>query len=226
MQELQEKQRASSWLRRYEKERPKWGMKVKTTYKTMQDISEGLYREKGSKFIAYAAPCSSEAQAKELLESWRKEHHQARHLCYAYRFGPEGIIFRANDDGEPGNSAGTPILGQLQSFDLTNVLVGVVRYFGGTKLGVGGLVQAYKTAARDAIENGVMIEKEVQKQLKLIFHMAQMPFVMHALKQLHVEIISRDFSDACEIHIALPIATSENLLSELSTLPSVEIVPI
>jgi uncharacterized YigZ family protein len=201
-------------------------MKVKTTYKTIQELSEGLYREKGSKFIAYAAPCSSESQAKELLESWRKAHHQARHVCYAYRFGPEGLIFRANDDGEPSNSAGIPILGQLQSFDITNVLVGVVRYFGGTKLGVGGLVQAYKTAARDAIENGFIIEKEIQKMILLSFPMAQMPFVMHALKQLNVEIVSRDFSDRCEIQLALPIALSENLLSELSTLPSVEIVPI
>ncbi len=208
------------------RDRQQWGMSVKTTYKTVQGISEGLYREKGSKFIAYAAPCSSESQAKELLELWRKEHHQARHVCYAYRFGPEGLIFRANDDGEPGNSAGIPILGQLQSFDITEVLVGVVRYFGGTKLGVGGLVQAYKTAARDAIENGVIVEKEVQKQLKLIFPMAQMPFVMHALKQLNLEIISREFSDVCEIHLALPIATFETLLSELSVLPSLEIIPI
>ena len=200
-------------------------MKVKTTYKTIQELSEGLYREKGSKFIAYAAPCTSEAQAKELLESWRKAHHQARHVCYAYRFGPEGLIFRANDDGEPGNSAGIPILGQLQSFDITDVLVGVVRYFGGTKLGVGGLVQAYKTAARDALENGVIIEKEVQKQIRLSFPMAQMPFVMHALKQLNLEIISRDFSDVCDIQLALPIASAENLLSELASLPSVQIVP-
>ena len=201
-------------------------MKVKTTYKTIQELSEGLYREKGSKFIAYAAPCSSETQAKELLETWRKSHHQARHVCYAYRLGPKGLIFRANDDGEPSNSAGIPILGQLQSFDITNVLVGVVRYFGGTKLGVGGLVQAYKSAARDAIENGVIIEKEVQKQIRLTFPMTQMPFVMHALKQLNVEIISRDFSEACEIQLALPIASSENLLSELASLPSVQIVPI
>lgn len=201
-------------------------MKVKTTYKTIQELSEGLYREKGSKFIAYAAPCTSEAQAKELLESWRKAHHQSRHVCYAYRFGPEGLIFRTNDDGEPSNSAGIPILGQLQSFDITDVLVGVVRYFGGTKLGVGGLVQAYKTAARDAIENGVIIEKEVQKQIRLSFPMAQMPFVMHALKQLNLEIMSRDFSDVCEIQLALPIASAENLLSELASLPSVQIVPI
>ena len=196
-------------------------MSVKTTYKTVQGISEGLYREKGSKFIAYAAPCSSESQAKDFLESWRKEHHQARHLCYAYRFGAEGLVFRANDDGEPGNSAGTPILGQLQSFDLTNVLVGVVRYFGGTKLGVGGLVQAYKSAARDAIENGEIIEKQVQLMVNVSFSHAQMPFVLHAIKQLNLDVVSRDLSELCTLQIALPIAESARIIEEISSLPSV-----
>jgi uncharacterized YigZ family protein len=196
-------------------------MSVKTTYKTVESISEGLYREKGSKFIAYAAPCRNETEAKELLESWRKAHHQARHLCYAYRFGAEGLVFRANDDGEPGNSAGTPILGQLQSFDLTNVLVGVVRYFGGTKLGVGGLVQAYKTAARDAIENGEIIEKQVQVMVNLTFSDAQMPFVLHVIKRLNLDVVSRDLSEKCTVQIALPIAESAHIVEEISSLPSV-----
>jgi uncharacterized YigZ family protein len=196
-------------------------MSVKTTYKTVQGISEGLYREKGSKFIAYAAPCRNEAEAKALLESWRKAHHQARHLCYAYRFGAEGLVFRANDDGEPGNSAGTPILGQLQSFELTNVLVGVVRYFGGTKLGVGGLVQAYKSAARDAIENGEIIEKQVQVMVNVSFSYAQMPFVLHAIKQLNLDVVSRDLSEKCAVQIALPIAESAHIVEEITSLPSV-----
>lgn len=198
-------------------------MSEKTTYKTLQDISEGMYREKGSKFIAYAAPCSNELQAKELLESWRKAHHQARHVCYAYRFGVDGQVFRANDDGEPGNSAGIPILGQLQSFELTNVLIGVVRYFGGTKLGVGGLVQAYKTAAREAITNGLIIEKQVQVLVDVHFPYAQMPFILHAIKQMNLEVISRDLSETCSVHIAFPIAEAHRMIAELAKIPSVEV---
>ena len=127
-------------------------MSLKSTYFTVKRRSEGTYKEKGSKFIGIAVPCWNEDEAKNYLSEWRKEHHQARHLCYAYRFGLSGDIYRANDDGEPNNSAGAPILGQIQSFELSNVLIGVVRYYGGTKLGVGGLINAYRTAAKEAIE--------------------------------------------------------------------------
>ncbi|MFN6013681.1 MAG: IMPACT family protein, partial [Flavobacteriales bacterium] len=113
---------------------------LRTTYRTLDELSMGIYKEKGSKFIGLAIACYTEAEAKVYLEKWRKEHYQSRHLCYAYRFGVDKQLYRANDDGEPNNSAGAPILGQIQSFDLSNVLIGVVRYYGGTKLGVGGLI--------------------------------------------------------------------------------------
>src|SRR5690606_39655528 len=129
------------------------------TYLTIADHAEGLYYEKGSKFIALAYPVSDEEEIKSLLENIRKKYYDARHHCYAYRLGREGLVFRANDAGEPNHSAGDPILGQLRSYNITDVLIVVVRYFGGTKLGVGGLINAYKTAAADAIENSTIITK-------------------------------------------------------------------
>ena len=136
-------------------------MEQKSTYRTLTDLSEGIYKEKGSKFIAFAVPCYNEKEAKEYLDSWRKEHYQSRHVCYAYRFGVDQKVFRANDDGEPNNSAGMPIYGQIQSFEVTNVLVVVVRYFGGVKLGVGGLISAYKIAAQMALENSEIVERRL-----------------------------------------------------------------
>src|SRR3989338_10257684 len=124
-------------------------MEENSTYLTLETLSEGVYKEKGSKFIGLAQACYSEEEAKDLLAQWKNEHHQARHLCYAYRFGVHKDVWRANDDGEPSNSAGPPILGQIDAFDLSNVLIGVVRYFGGTKLGVGGLIAAYRAAAKE-----------------------------------------------------------------------------
>ena len=136
-------------------------MNLSYTYKTLENLSEGLYKEKGSKFIGYATPCYNELEAKEFLNSWKKDNNQARHLCYAYRFGLTNFTTRTNDDGEPSNSAGMPIYGQLQSFNVTNILVVVVRYFGGTKLGVGGLIKAYKNGAKLALENSIIIHKTI-----------------------------------------------------------------
>ena len=175
------------------------------TYKTLETLSEGLYKEKGSKFIAYAVPCFSEDEAKIHLENWRKEHHQARHLCYAYRFGLDKSVYRANDDGEPSNSAGQPILGQIQSFDLTNILIGVVRYFGGTKLGVGGLVTAYKTAAKDAIENGKIVERKVFQHYRLTFSYNDMPEIMAFCKQKNWQTSNQQFDLKCNLDVAIPL---------------------
>lgn len=196
---------------------------TKSTYRTLASLSEGLYKEKGSKFIGYAVPCYSEDEAKEYLESWRKQHHQARHLCYAYRFGVNQDMYRANDDGEPNNSAGAPILGQIQSFDLSNVLIGVIRYYGGTKLGVGGLINAYRTAAKEAIELGEIIEKEVFEWVNLHFNYTDMPSTMSFIKQHTLSIEKQNFELECELQIALPLSKKEILKQELLDLPSMEI---
>lgn len=196
---------------------------TKSTYRTLASQSEGVYKEKGSKFIGYAVACYSEDEAKEYLESWRKQHHQARHLCYAYRFGVNQDVYRANDDGEPNNSAGAPILGQIQSFDFSNILIGVIRYYGGTKLGVGGLIHAYRTAAKDAIEFGEIIEKEVFEWVKLNFSYTDMPSTMSFIKQHLLAIEKQNFELDCELLIALPLHKKEVLKQELSELSSMDI---
>lgn len=191
-------------------------MEITDTYLTLESLSEGLYKEKGSKFIGYAVPCFSEQEAREFLQEWRKSHHQSRHVCYAYRFGLKKDVFRANDDGEPSNSAGAPILGQIQSFDLTNVLIGVVRYFGGTKLGVGGLIQAYRTAAREAVLNGNIIEKQVFENIQISFSYAEMPEVMSFIKQNQLSITKQDFGETCRLEAALPLDKSDFLQQALT----------
>lgn len=193
------------------------------TYKTLTNLSEGLYKEKGSKFIGYATTCYNEYEAKEFLNTWKKENHQARHLCYAYRFGVNNFTTRANDDGEPSNSAGTPILGQIQSFELTNVLIGVVRYFGGTKLGVGGLITAYKSAAKEAIENGIIIEKELQTTVEILFPYEKLPNIMSLLKNIEVQIKTQDFNLDCRLEIQFPKSKELILFNNLKNIPLVKI---
>ena len=199
-------------------------MAVISTYRTVQKRGEGLYKEKGSKFIGIAMRCYNEAEAKEFLESWKKEHHQARHLCYAYRFGLEGEIYRANDDGEPSNSAGAPILGQLQSFEITNVLVGVVRYYGGTKLGVGGLINAYRTAAKEAIESTEIITLEVFNHIVIKFDYPEMVSVMNALKKWNLEMDKHTFEESCEVEFSLPLSSVEEIVSEFESIENVELI--
>ena len=184
--------------------------------------SEGQYKEKGSKFIGYAVACYSEEEAKEYLQSWRKAHHQARHVCYAFRFGADKKVFRSNDDGEPSNSAGAPILGQIQSYDLSNVLIGVVRYFGGTKLGVGGLIHAYRTAAKEAIEEGQIIEKELMEVFLLSFDYSAMPEIMSLVKQFGLDAEEADFQLECKMTVRIPLEQSARFLKELSSIKNSE----
>jgi uncharacterized YigZ family protein len=198
-------------------------LSVQSTYLTLSGQSEGLYKEKGSKFIAYAVPCYSELEAKEYLENWRKEHHQARHVCYAYRFGVDKKVFRANDDGEPNNSAGIPILGQIQSYDLTNVLVGVVRYFGGTKLGVGVLIHAYKSAAKEAIDNGNIILKELQEKIELSFAYESVPKIMGLVKKFDIQVISTDFNTDCLLILESSVPSIQLLKRELADSEEIKI---
>lgn len=193
-------------------------MKDSATYYTLKGRSEGLYKEKGSKFIGIAVPCLNEDEAKEHLEKWRKEHHQARHLCYAYRFGRDHSLYRANDDGEPNNSAGVPILGQIKAFDLTNVLIGVVRYYGGTKLGVGGLVNAYKTAAKEAIEHGKILKKEVFQWYELQFGYDDMAAVMQFINVKGLEMVDPDFQIDCKLKFSVPLSDEGRILEDLKLL--------
>ncbi len=191
-------------------------MAIVTTYNTLESLSEGLFKEKGSKFIAYAVACYSEEEAKNILEGWRKKHPQSRHLCYAYRLGAEGNVFRMNDDGEPTNSAGAPILGQLQSYQLTNALIGVVRYFGGVKLGVGGLVSAYRSAAKEAIENGSIITQEIVEWLELSFRYEQMPQIMNFIKKQALVITAQQFEEDCSLSLRVPLALVDFITNELT----------
>ena len=178
-------------------------MEFKDTYKTIAYPSEEiLFKEKNSKFFGYAFPIDSEDQVKPLIEPLRKRHFNAVHFCYAYQIGIEKITFRANDDGEPSNSAGMPIYGQIQSQELTNVLIVIVRFFGGTKLGVGGLITAYKTAAQMALDATSIIEKTIDIHYLISFDYKNMNKVMRVIKEKNLEIITQKMEMSCEIEIA------------------------
>ncbi len=193
------------------------------SYLSLESLSEGLYKEKGSKFIGYAVPCRTEEEAKQHLNDWKKMHHQARHLCYAYRFSVGNYNTRTNDDGEPNNSAGAPILGQIQSFELTNVLIGVIRYFGGTKLGVGGLIHAYRSAAKEAIEDGNIIQKELEEILKITFNYPQLPAIMSLIKTTNAKVLVQDFQLNCNLEICIPLQESEKLKVLLQDIENSEV---
>jgi len=166
-------------------------------------MSEGLYKEKGSKFIAFAHPVNTVDEAKAYLEKYRKDYYDARHVCYAYSIGPEGEEYRANDDGEPSGTAGRPILGQIQSFGLTNILVVVIRYFGGTLLGTGGLVVAYKAATAAALTAAVIMEKTVNQDFKFRFEFPFMNDVMRIVKNLDAQIVEQGYEMDCIMHLRI-----------------------
>ena len=193
-------------------------------YKTIDFPSEEvLLKEKNSKFFGYAIPVTSEEEVKENLERLRKEHFSARHWCYAYQIGTEKIQYRANDDGEPNNSAGMPIYGQIQSFEVTNILVVVVRYFGGVKLGVGGLISAYKTAAQMALENATIIEKTIDKHFIISFGYAHMNKVMRIIKEKNLQIVSQKMEMDCEIEISIRKKNVQNLLDTFESLYEIKL---
>ena len=188
------------------------------TYKTLANSSEGFYKEKGSKFLAFAVPVTSEAEVKALIAEKRKEHNQAVHVCAAFRLGADHKLYRSSDDGEPSNSAGPPILGQIQAFELTNVLIAVVRYYGGTNLGVGGLISAYRTAAKEALEAALIIEKEEELDLLISFAYEKMHLVMDLLKREKVQIISQVLSEKCELSFRISKSEKDKMLSLLAPL--------
>lgn len=179
-------------------------MQEKDTYKTIEIPSEeALYKEKNSKFFGYCFPVQSEEEVKSILEKIKKQHFAARHWCYAFQIGTEQIHYRANDDGEPSGTAGLPIYGQIQSFDVTNILVVVVRYFGGIKLGVGGLVTAYKETAKMALENASIIEKTIDVHYLVRFGYKDMNRVMRIIKEKNLSIIGQKLELDCQIEIAV-----------------------
>jgi uncharacterized YigZ family protein len=179
------------------------------TYLTISGTAEAIFRDKGSKFIALAYPVQTEQQVKDILFGLKKEYHTANHHCYAYRLGADKLNFRSNDDGEPSNTAGKPILGQIQSNDLTDLLIVVVRYFGGTLLGVSGLIHAYKTSAAEVINVSSIIEKQVLFSYTIYFSFEQMNDVMKILKQSDCKISTQEFDTNCKIGFSIRKANSE-----------------
>jgi uncharacterized YigZ family protein len=179
-------------------------LEIKDTYKTIAFPSEEiLFKEKNSKFYGYAFPITAEEEVKKVIEPLRKKHFNAVHFCYAFQIGTDKIQYRANDDGEPSNTAGMPIYGQIQSYDLTNVLIVVVRFFGGVKLGVGGLITAYKTTAQMAIEAATIIDKTIDVHYSITFDYKNINKVMRIIKEKNLAIISQKMQDNCTIIIAI-----------------------
>jgi uncharacterized YigZ family protein len=187
-------------------------LELKDTYKTIANPSEEvLFKEKSSKFFGYAFPVCSQDEIKTNLEHLKKQHFGAVHFCYAYQIGTEKVEFRANDDGEPSNSAGMPIYGQIQSFELTNILIVVVRYFGGTKLGVGGLISAYKTTAQMALEAAEIIDKTIDVNFNISFDYKNINKVMRIIKEKKLIVISQKMELNCEIEITTRKKNAEEI---------------
>jgi uncharacterized YigZ family protein len=173
------------------------------TYKTIKATAQGIYREKGSKFLAFAQPVSSEDQAKAMLETYRRQFHDAHHHCFAWAIGPTRELQRMNDDGEPYGTAGKPIFGQILSFGLTNLSVVVVRYFGGTKLGAGGLVSAYKAAAREALGSAAIITKTINEVFEVVFGYPETNEVMRVISDNDMKILESHYTDVCRLILAI-----------------------
>jgi len=193
-------------------------------YKTITTPSkETLFKDRNSKFYGYAFPVTEEASVKDFLEFLRKKHHTARHFCYAWQLGTESVRFRANDDGEPSNSAGMPIYGQIQSFDVTNILVVSVRYFGGTKLGVGGLISAYRASARLTLESSAIEEKTIDDSFQLNFQYDLMSKVLRILKENSTTIKRQKLELDCEMIIAVRKSHTQKVVKIFETLYKVEI---
>ncbi len=192
-------------------------------YKTIKSPSEGLFKDKGSKFLAFAYPFTDENQVKSIIEPLRKEHFKAVHFCYAYRIGMDKTNFRVNDDGEPSGSAGRPILNVLLSKEITNILVVVVRYWGGTLLGVPGLINAYKSATEEALESAEIIEKTVNEIYQITYGYVQMNDIMKVVKDFDLKIINQKFDNQCVIEIELRTSLSPQVLGKLDKIEEIEV---
>jgi uncharacterized YigZ family protein len=186
------------------------------TYKTIKSASQGIYKEKGSRFFSFAVPVSDQEEIKPLLDKIKKEHHEARHHCFAYMIGHERNIWRVNDDGEPSGTAGRPILGQINSFDLTNIIIIVSRYFGGTLLGVSGLINAYRSAATSALLNADITERTLQEYYEITYPYISMNDVMRILKELNLGQSEQSFDLECRILLNFRVSVKEKVLNRLS----------
>lgn len=194
------------------------------TYKTITSPSEGIYRDKGSKFIAYAYPLRGEDQVKERVAALKSEHPKARHHCWAYRLTPDRSVFRINDDGEPSGTAGRPILNTLLSYDLTNILVVVVRYFGGTLLGVPGLIHAYKTATVEALNAAEVVELTTNDVYRVSFGYEQMNDVMRIVKEENVGVLNQAFDNRCALELEIRRLRVNAVLERLQKVTGVNMV--
>ncbi len=187
-------------------------------YKTISATSEGYYTEKRSKFLAFAHHVETVDQVKDIIAGYRKKYYDARHVCYAYMLGPERQDFRANDDGEPSSTAGKPILGQINSNELTDILIVVVRYYGGVNLGTSGLIVAYREAAADAIAHATVETRQVEELVKYSFSYPQMNDVMRIVKDMNPRIISQTYDNTCEIVLSIRKSEAEELRQRLAKL--------
>lgn len=192
-------------------------------YKTIEKAATGYFKDKGSKFYSYAYPVKNEDEVKEYVQYLKKEHHSARHHCYAWRIGTEEIQTRANDDGEPSSTAGKPILGQLTSYEVTNILVVVVRYFGGTLLGVSGLINAYKNATIEALNNAEIISKLIENTFELKFEYPLLNTVMQVIKQENIDNVITDFKESCRLTFSVRKNEAERAFKSFDTIYGVEI---
>jgi uncharacterized YigZ family protein len=196
----------------------------KDTYRTIETSTEGiLFKEKNSKFFGYAYPVLNEDDVKLHIDALKKEHHAARHWCYAYQLGTENILYRANDDGEPSNSAGMPIYGQIQSFEITNILIVVVRYFGGVKLGVGGLISAYRTTAQLTLEEATIVEKTINVDYIIAFGYKNMNTVMRIIKEKNLNITHQKLEMDCQITISVRKKEAESVFETFNHLFEIDI---
>ncbi len=191
------------------------GQIIKDTYRSIASESEGLFKDNGSRFIALAYPVETSGQIRDILDSIRKKYHDARHHCFAYRLGLEGGEFRFSDDGEPSGSAGRQILGQIDSAGLSDILVVVVRYFGGIKLGIPGLIRAYKTSTADALSDAVVIEKVAGRNFRLSFDYIEMNNVMKVLKDLNLPQNNQNFDNLCAIDVRVRLSQTDDFLNRI-----------
>lgn len=197
----------------------------KDTYKTIETPTEPvLFKDKNSKFYGFAFPIQNESEVKQYVEILKKQHHAARHWCYAYQLGTQTISFRANDDGEPNNSAGMPIYGQIQSFDVTNILIVVVRYFGGIKLGVGGLINAYKTTAQLVLEASTIVKKTIDTTFWITFDYKDMNKVMRIIKEKNIVITNQKLELDCNVYISVRNKEATSIFNIFNTLFGVKII--
>lgn len=197
---------------------------MEDVYRTIANSAEGLYKEKGSRFISFAFPVSAEEQIREIIAELKDKYYDARHHCYAWRLGLDKTYYRANDDGEPSSTAGKPILGQIQFNGLTNVLIVVIRYFGGIKLGVSGLISAYREAAADALRNAVVIEKTIDVPLRIRFSYLVLNDVMKIVKEEAPEILERHFELGCEMLLSIRQSELQTFKARLQKVDSLTVV--